>query len=56
MRQCPAYGKICNKCEQMNHFGAMCRSKYFHSDNVRVLNEVDGDNANASDEESSEFI
>ena len=24
---CPAYGKVCNKCKGPNHFRAMCRSK-----------------------------
>ena len=24
---CPAYGKTCNKCEGINHFQAVCRSK-----------------------------
>lgn len=25
-RQCPAYGKICNKCKKLNHFSVGCRS------------------------------
>ena len=24
---CPAYGKMCNKCQGINHFKAVCRSK-----------------------------
>ncbi|KAK3749625.1 hypothetical protein QZH41_012963, partial [Actinostola sp. cb2023] len=24
--QCPAYGKKCNKCKRLNHYGKMCRS------------------------------
>ena len=24
---CPAYGKTCNKCQGINHFKAVCRSK-----------------------------
>ena len=24
---CPAYGKTCNKCQRINHFKAVCRSK-----------------------------
>ena len=27
MRQCPAYGKKCRKCNMMNHFAEMCRSR-----------------------------
>ena len=26
-RQCPAWGKICKKCDVRNHFGAVCRQK-----------------------------
>ena len=25
--QCPAFGKVCNKCHKRNHFAAKCRSK-----------------------------
>ena len=26
-RKCPAYGKICKKCNRKNHFASVCRSK-----------------------------
>ena len=26
-QKCPAYGKICRKCQKQNHFAAVCRSK-----------------------------
>ena len=27
LRQCPAYGKKCSKCNMKNHFAKMCRSR-----------------------------
>ena len=29
--KCPAYGKICNKCQRKNHFAAQCRSQNAHA-------------------------
>ena len=26
LKQCPAYGKKCNKCQKFNHFASLCRS------------------------------
>ncbi|XP_026824323.1 uncharacterized protein LOC113561695 [Ooceraea biroi] len=27
VRECPAFGKTCYKCEKMNHFNSMCKAK-----------------------------
>ncbi len=47
-RQCPAYGKQCNKCEAYNHFASQCRSRPRHQANAVASNDV-------SDEEYAEF-
>lgn len=36
VRECPAFGKKCSKCGQLNHFAVSCRVK-----NIRVLQEQD---------------
>ncbi|KAB0797432.1 hypothetical protein PPYR_08426 [Photinus pyralis] len=36
VRECPAFGRSCNKCGQLNHFAVSCQVK-----NVKVLQEQD---------------
>ncbi|KAG1669986.1 hypothetical protein GQR58_017176 [Nymphon striatum] len=43
VRQCPAYGKKCDKCQKINHFAKVCKS-------VNVIDkESDSDSENSSD-------
>lgn len=35
-KNCPAYGKTCNKCQKPNHFATMCRTNRFSSSNKEV--------------------
>ena len=37
---CPAYGKICNKCQKPNHFAVKCRQKTQQTA-VKAVNEQD---------------
>ena len=38
--QCPAYGKICNKCHKPNHFAVKCRSKQ-STKSIKAVDEGD---------------
>ncbi|XP_052766234.1 uncharacterized protein LOC128207393 [Mya arenaria] len=42
--QCPAFGKLCNKCQKQNHFGHMCRSNQNYHKSVHDIDAsaVDG--------------
>lgn len=44
INNCPAFGKICNKCKKLNHFSIACRSNI----NVNALNQNDSDSSNLS--------
>ena len=37
---CPAYGKTCGRCQGINHFKAVCRSKVASQDGDRALTEA----------------
>ena len=41
-RDCPAYGKQCNKCKRFNHFSSVCKSK----DHTRTVHSVDSTDVN----------
>ena len=48
-RKCPAFGKVCQKCKNRNHFASQCKTKSVHfveSDQVarRVVEEEQSDN------------
>ncbi|XP_039298693.1 uncharacterized protein LOC111050145 isoform X1 [Nilaparvata lugens] len=40
VRNCPAYGKTCYKCNKLNHFGKCCKVG-FQSNTVRLVNHED---------------
>lgn len=42
-RQCPAYGKKCNKCFKLNHFASGCKNRVQEIDKIEQLNNKDGD-------------
>lgn len=56
--RCPAYGKLCNKCHQKNHFANKCRNDggskqnkgRKHKDSVKALN------SNSKDTDSDESV
>ena len=51
-RNCPAYGKTCNKCSKRNHFARMCRSETRpQKQSVHHIKEE-----TSSDEESTFFV
>lgn len=45
-RECPAYGKKCNKCNKLNHFAVSCKVKNIKN----VGQEGDGDGTSSSEE------
>lgn len=42
IRECPAYGKFCNKCSRKNHFSSVCKSRNVAE--IVVNNDDDCDN------------
>ena len=38
-RNCPAYGKKCDKCEKMNHFSSVCRNRVVRNVDVQQSGE-----------------
>lgn len=63
-RQCPAYGKICNKCKKVNHFAIGCRVKSNNynksNDNRRKINknirQIEQDEETEDDEEDIQLV
>ncbi len=39
--KCPAYGKHCNNCNNLHHFGRMCKSKQKKRQDVHVIEQND---------------
>lgn len=35
--KCPAYGKTCNVCKKLNHFGYMCNKNKYRNKNVNAI-------------------
>lgn len=63
-RNCPAYGKTCNKCQRPNHFAAVCRADRYRNsmdknrydtkrgrNQVKKTSERESDSGDTSDEE-----
>ncbi|XP_050440056.1 uncharacterized protein LOC126845447 [Adelges cooleyi] len=50
-KNCPAYGKKCNKCSKINHFSVGCKNK---KGNVRVMDLIETENLDKVQEMSSE--
>lgn len=48
---CPAFGKVCHKCNKANHFDAMCKTK-----SVNMMYNDNNDNNHNSDTEAAESI
>ena len=48
-KECPAWGRRCNRCQGMNHFGNMCRSKTVPPAKNKTVNELNYDTS-SSDE------
>ena len=53
--KCPAYGKMCGKCNRKNHFAAVCKSKYFdggkHKEKIHKVGHRSEVNDSSSDSE-----
>ena len=39
-KNCPAYGKTCNRCTKLNHFGRFCKSNSSNAQNGSKINMV----------------
>lgn len=48
IRECPAFGKVCDTCKKSNHFSAVCRFKKI--DSIRTNNEVTSDYSDDNEE------
>lgn len=40
VRQCPAYGKVCNKCQKRNHFASKCLQSKARPSSSKEVNEI----------------
>jgi hypothetical protein len=55
-RNCPAYGKVCSKCQRKNHFAKVCRSKSMSSHLVDSNNRDDEyNNTNSNDHDQNKY-
>ncbi|KAG1694107.1 hypothetical protein GQR58_006909 [Nymphon striatum] len=53
-RQCPAFGKQCNKCGKRNHWAKKCRSK--ESNNIKMAHEIKEENSDDDDSYGFEVV
>jgi len=51
--ECPAWGKICNKCGEKNHFAAKCSVKQSCRQRVKPFNQKKKQQVNAMGDGSS---
>lgn len=52
-KNCPAYGKQCQKCKEKNHFAIVCRKT---KQRVHLLDEEEDDDEDSENEEQTEFV